>query len=255
MRASENIFTPDAWYREGGGARYRQFYRAVADAVRSGRLEAGDALPPERRLAEIADVSRVTVRRAMAMLARDGLVEQRQGAGSFVSSSPGTRLEQSLSSLVSFTENLRSRGYTSSSEVLSRGLYAARTDEVFALGLSPAQQVARIRRLRMADGTPMAIETSALPSDILPEPEIMGASLYAHLRERGLAPVRAIQRITARNLNSEEAGQLKMRVGVAVLQIDRTAFLPSGRPIEFTRGIYHTDFYDFVSELRLDQGA
>ena len=69
---------------------------------------------------------------------------------------------------------------------------------------------------------------------------------------RAKAPTRAVQRITAVNLTAADAKLLLLPEGAAVLRIDRTAYLPSGRPIEFTRGLYHSDIYDFVAELRLE---
>ncbi len=98
----------------------------------------------------------------------------------------------------------------------------------------------------------MAIERSSLPTDILPNPELVMTSLYTVLRDRGLAPVRAIQRITAVNLAAQESRLLNLPEGAAVLRIDRTGYLASGRPVEFTRGLYRSDIYDFVAELRLD---
>ena len=68
----------------------------------------------------------------------------------------------------------------------------------------------------------------------------------------GRAPTRAVQRITAVNLTAADAKLLLLPEGAAVLRIDRTAYLPSGRPIEFTRGLYRSDIYDFIAELRLD---
>ena len=64
-----------------------------------------------------------------------------------------------------------------------------------------------------------------------------------------------MQRITAVNLSSSEAALLKLAEGAAALRIDRTGYLPSGRPIEFTRGLYRSDLYDFVAELRMDEKA
>lgn len=249
--AEADLYDPSRWFRSGRGPRYLQLYRHLAEAIRSGILPADAQLPPERDLAELADVSRVTVRKAVAQLVSDGLVTQRRGAGSFVLSSQ-PRVQQSLSSLVSFTENMQIRGKTSSSVVLSRGLFAPVAEEILALGLSSAGQVARIERLRSADGVPVAIERSSLPPDILPRPDLVGISLYEVLRRDGRAPTRAIQNVTARNLAPREADLLEMEPGAAVLQIDRTAYLATGRPIEFTRGLYRSDIYDFVSELRLD---
>jgi GntR family transcriptional regulator len=247
----QDIYAPATWFRDGRGPRYVQLYRHLAAAIADGRLEPESQLPPERDLAELANVSRVTVRKAVTQLVLDGLIEQRRGAGSFILAR-GPKLEHTLSTLTSFTEYMLARGKSSSSQILSRGLFAPTPDESMALGISGGTLVARIERLRSADNTPMAIERSSLPVDILPNPDRVETSLYTVLRELGGAPTRAIQRITAINLATQEAGLLDLAEGAAVLRIDRTGYLPTGRPIEFTRGLYRSDIYDFVAELRLD---
>lgn len=246
-----SLYDAALWYRDGLGPRYLQLYRHIGAAIAAGRLEPDSQLPPERDLAGLADVSRVTVRKAVAQLVSDGLVEPRRGAGSFVRAR-GPKLEQSLSTLTSFTDYMLARGKSSTSQLLQRGLFAPTPDESVALGISSADRVARIERLRSADGIPMAIERSSLPEDILPDPDRVKTSLYTILRETGGAPTRAIQRITAINLASHEARMLNLAEGAAALRIDRTGYLPTGRPIEFTRGLYRSDIYDFVAELRLD---
>ena len=248
-----NLFRPAEWNQPGGGSRYRQLSRHVAEAIADGRLSEGQQLPSERELAEFAGVSRVTIRKAVAELVKSGLIEQRRGAGTFVLGA-APRTEQSLSSLVSFTENMKARGRNSTSEVLRAGLFAPAPEEMMALGLAPAQQVARIDRLRAADGTPMAIENASLPADILPDPDGVGTSLYAVLRKAGCAPSRAIQRVSAINVTGDEARLLGVAENTALLQINRTAYLTNGRPIEYTRGLYRPDIYDFVAELRLENG-
>ena len=244
-----DLYATERWYRSDRGPRYTQLYRHIAAAIGSGALQPGSQLPPERDLAEMAEVSRVTVRNAVAQLVSAGLLEQRRGAGTFVRPQP-QRLEQSLSRLVSFTEYMQQRGKTSTSQVLMRGLFAPRPEEQMALGLTSTDRVARIERLRSADGVPMAIEWSSLPEDILPDPDLVQTSLYTVLRATGGAPVRAVQRITAINVLAVEATLLNLPDGAAVLRIDRTGYLPSGRPIEFTRGLYRSDIYDFIADLR-----
>lgn len=239
------------WYRDGRGPRYKQLCRHISSLVSSGELAAEDQLPSEREIADIANVSRVTVRKAISELVADGLIEQRPGAGSFVRQA-SERFEQSLSSLVSFTENLQARGITSSSQLLLTGLFRPTTTEATVLDLSPHHRVARVHRLRSGDGIPMALEYSSLPEDVLPRPDKIDLSLYDLLRARGTAPVRAIQRVTAVNATAPVAEHLQLAQGAAVLQIERTAYLASGRPIEFTSGLYRSEIYDFVSELRLD---
>ena len=247
----DQIFAPDRWYRPGKGPRYIQLYRHLASVIKSGVMEANAQLPPERDLAELADVSRVTVRNAVAKLVQEGVLEQRRGSGTFVRPHP-PRLEHSLSALVSFTEYMRQRGKTSTSQILRRGLFLPMPDEQMALGLAGGDWVARVDRLRSADGLPMALEWSSLPQDILADPERVETSLYDVLRAQGNAPTRAVQRITAVNLALTEAQLLNLPEGAAALRIDRTAYLPSGRPIELTRGLYRSDIYDFVAELRLE---
>ncbi len=254
MESIRALFHSDVWHRSGGGSRYLQLSRHIAAAINDGRLEEGYQLPPERDLAELGNVSRVTVRKAVSELVDAGLVQQKRGSGSFVLG-VAPRTEQSLSSLVSFTENMQARGRASTSKILSRGLFVPTPDEMMALGLSPSQRVARLERLRFADGTPMALEVSSIPSDVLPDPDVVSKSLYAVLRLNDQAPSRAIQRVSAINVPSDKAQLLGVPENTALLQINRTAFLDSGRPIEFTQGLYRPDIYDFVAEIRPDGGA
>ena len=187
---------PENWYSESRGARYRQLFRRISEMIGSGALPAGEQLPSEREIAQIAQISRVTVRKAFAELTNAGLIEQRRGAGSFVRGGEG-RAKQSLSALISFTENLKARGITPSSQLLLAGLYSPSSLESTILGVAPYQQVARVHRLRSGNDTPMALELSSLPEDVLPRPDKVGTSIYETLRNRGASPTRALQSVTA----------------------------------------------------------
>ena len=249
MQASEQLFESESWYTPGKGPRYQQLHRYISSAIQSGKLVSDEQLPPERELAEAADVSRVTVRKAISQLVLDGLIEQRQGSGSFVKRT-APRLEQSLSSLISFSELMAARGKSASSQVLYSGLCVPNPVEVMALGLSTDEQVARVHRIRSADDCPMTLEYSSIPVDILPRPSDVKHSLYDVLRKTGQAPTRAVQRVAAVNLSASDAVLLQLPESTAVLKIERTGYLASGRPIEFTSGLYRSDHYDFVSEIR-----
>jgi GntR family transcriptional regulator len=244
------LLTGDSVALPQGGPLYLQLKRWIEDAVATGAIKPGDALPSERDLAQKVDVSRVTVRKAVQHLVRDGILVQRHGSGTFVA--PEThRVEQSLSQLTSFAEDMARRGMAVKSVFLDRGLYHPSPEETVALGLSPSDQVARVARLRISGETPLAIERAALSAAILPDPDQVGTSLYAHLDKRGNRPVRAIQRIRAVSVNAEDAKLLEVSEGVAVLHIERVSYLASGRVIEFTRSVYRGDTYDFVAELRI----
>jgi len=246
---TDSLFAASAWFAPNAGPRYLQFARHLEAAILRGALAPGAQLPPERRLAELAGISRVTLRKSVERLAQIGLVEQRRGAGCFVRGG-ADRTEQSLSQLVSFSENLAARGRRSTSRLLQCSRNRPNPEEMLALGLGPSDSVSRIKRLRYADDQPMAVELSSLPTDVLPDPAAVGQSLYAVLRAANTAPSRAIQKVGAECVDGELAALLGLPAGSAALRIDRTGFLDTGRPVEFTRGHYRSDTYDFVVELR-----
>ena len=131
----KEILAPEHWYRVGRGPRYQQLHRYLLDQIASGRISENTQLPPERSLAELADVSRVTVRQAISQLVSDGVVEQRRGAGSFVLEQK-PRHEQSLSSLVSFSETCDLVAVRRK-VACCHGDYATRGRRVVTLGLAP----------------------------------------------------------------------------------------------------------------------
>lgn len=251
---AEQIFLPvkDGWQK--GAPLYLQLKKVIHDAVERGVIGPGDALPSERDIAIRADLSRVTVRKAVQDLVRGGILVQRHGSGTFVASKAG-KVEQSLSRLTSFTEDMARRGMTVRSEWLDRGVYPPSPEEMMALGLSASELVARVSRLRLADDRPLAIERASLSAAVLPDPGSVGASLYAALGKLGNRPVRAVQRISAANLGEADARILAVPAGSASLNIERISYLASGKVIEFTRSIYRGDAYDFVAELRLGGGT
>jgi GntR family transcriptional regulator len=194
------------------------------------------------------------VRKAIQGLAGEGALRQRHGSGTFVAR-PGTRVQQALSRLNSFTEDMQIRGLKPSSQWLERSIGRATSDEAMQLGLSPGEKVSRLFRLRLADGKPMAVERAVVPNRLLPEPETVGTSLYEALDRLGHRPVRALQRMSAEALDGEDAGLLALPVGAAVLAAERLSFLRSGEMVEFTRSHYRGDTYDFVAELNLSDGT
>jgi GntR family transcriptional regulator len=236
----------------GGGPLYLKLKKSIETAIRNGVLKPGDALPSERDIAILADVSRVTVRKAVQNLVGEGLLHQRHGSGTFVSS-PAPRVEQSLSLLTSFTEDMARRGMSVESVFLDRGIYPPAPDETITLGLSAGEMVARVARLRIANGTPLAIERASLSARVLPDPASVGASLYAVLGKSGMRPVRAIQRISAGLLDEGDAALLGVAPQSASLNIERISYLASGKVVEFTRSRYRADAYDFVAELRISE--
>lgn len=241
---------PEGWLGKDGGPRYVQLRRRLEEAINNGILQPNSSLPPEREIADLTELSRVTVRKAIQELVKKGTVVQRQGSGSFVREAE-PKVEQSLSHLTSFTADMSRRGLDTTSKWLERGVFLPSPEEVVALGLPSDASVARIYRLREAGGRPMALEKAALPLDILPNPLDVSTSLYELLEQHGKRPVRAVQKISAVNLEKPESELLGVAEGTAGLSIQRTSYLDSGRVAEFTQSLYRGDAYDFVAELRL----
>ncbi|MBV8465470.1 MAG: GntR family transcriptional regulator [Burkholderiales bacterium] len=225
---------------------YLQVANRLAAAISSGLWHADEALPSERTLCETLDISRVTARKSLDVLFEQGLIVRRQGSGTYIA----PRLVQPLSRLSSFSEEIRNRGFAPGSRWLTREIGIANQDEVLRLGLSPAANVAKLKRLRTADDTVMAVEMSTVPYRYLPDPARMGDSLYAYLDAHGTPVVRALQHIKAVNAGDEIALMAGIPVGSAMLMITRIGYLESGLPIELTHSYCRNDYYDFVAELR-----
>ncbi len=228
---------------------YLQLQRLIQNQVRAGKLQAGEALPSERDLASQLGISRVTVRKAISGLVDKGILVQRWGSGTFIA--PTMRVEQALSRLSGFTDDMMTRGLTPGAQLIERSSGPATPKESMALGLSPGEKVSRLHRLRLAGDVPMAIEHATVPARFLPDPDFVRQSLYAALAERGCAPRRALQRLHAVLLNAEQASLLAVPPASAALYIERRSFLEDGTPVEFTASYYRGDAYDFVAELSI----
>ncbi|AMB84479.1 GntR family transcriptional regulator [Pseudomonas agarici] len=225
---------------------YLQLARNLEAAIHAGQWKAEQALPSERNLSEQLGISRVTARKALEILFEQGLVRRNQGSGTFIT----PRLEQPLSRLSSFSEMLRSKGFAPSSQWLERHIALPSHEELIRLGLSPSDKVARLKRLRKADDTVMAIEMSTLPAALIPEPEQVGDSLYEYLDSIGRPVVRALQHIRAINASPDFAALVSIEPGTAMLLMTRIGYLEDNTPIELTDTYCRNDYYDFVAELR-----
>jgi GntR family transcriptional regulator len=224
---------------------YMQLSNKLAAAIHDGTWQPDEALPSERSLSEHLCLSRVTARKAFDVLCERGLLNRKQGSGTFIT----PRLEQPLSRLSNFSDELRQRGFAPGSRWLSRESGIATPEEILALDLSPNTPVARLKRLRTADDVVMAIESSTLPSQYLPNPKLITDSLYDYLKLNDAAPRRALQHIRAVNATDAQAALIGIKTGAAMLFITRVGYHASGRAIELTHSYCRSEYYDFVAEL------
>ncbi len=225
---------------------YRRLETAMRRTIAGRGLEGGAALPGERVIAEALSLSRVTVRRAFALLEEEGLISRRHGARTEIAA----RVKKALPALTGFSEDLRARGLVPGCVWLSRRIARPSPAEAMALGLGGDTTVVRMRRVRTADGVPIAIEQAAVPASFLPDPEVVGDSLYDALSGLGFQPQRALQRLRAEVAGAEDARLLRCKVGSPILFTERRVFLADDRIVEHCETRYRGDVYEFLFELR-----
>lgn len=217
-------------------------------------LDVGASIPPERRLAAELGVSRVTLRRAIEDLEGEGLLHRRQGSGTFVTE---PKIAQPLT-MTSFTSDMRRRGYRPASRTLSLDSLPAGALVGRKLEVSPRTPILQVRRLRLADGESMAIETLHTPADVVPgltAQDLEDHGFYELLEHRYDArPDHALQTIEPTVTSPEESRLLGVPELSPAFLFERITRDATGRVIEYVRSVYRGDRYKLVTEL-LSAGA
>ncbi|MDR7301572.1 GntR family transcriptional regulator [Haloactinomyces albus] len=237
--------TPERSQRE---PKYWGLKQHLLDMLRS--LPPGSSIPTERSLAADFGVSRTTVRQALAELTVEGRLLRVQGKGTFTAR---PKVAQRLQ-LSSYTEDMRAQGRQPASRLLEITEEAADPEMATLLDMGGnAAGVLRLRRLRLADGEPMAIETTHLPLPRFPGLSAQleaGVSLYRVLRGHyGIEFATAEETIETALASPEEAETLGTEVGLPMLLLSRHSFDTEGRPVEWVRSVYRGDRYKFVADL------
>lgn len=225
---------------------YMQLAHRLRQQIDDGGISAGEALPSERDLCDIMGASRVTVRKAIELLIEEGLLSRRQGSGTYVT----PRIQAPGSFLSSFSEDAEARGESTDTIWMMKVVAVATDEEAKILELIPGSNVARLSRVRMAGGEPLAIENAVVPAEMLPDIRELGNSLYQALDQRGNRPVTGQQKIRAALAGPTEAGLLSIPEKTEILRIERLTRRADGRPVELTRSAYRGERYEFISELR-----
>jgi GntR family transcriptional regulator len=203
----------------------------------------GTKLGSERDMAERYGTSRSTLRQVLAALEEAGLVHRVIGraGGIFISHA---QVQRNLSGIEGVPAFLASQGYVAGSRVLSTRLTPPDRTTQQALRIGPDDVVVEIRRVRLADGSPISLELAQFPADAFPGllEQQLGGSLYEILESRyGLVTSRADEHIEAVNATPEEATLLGVRQRSALLLITRVAYDQAGAPYEFSRDLFRGD--------------
>lgn len=231
---------------------YEQIKEYILHNIHTGLFAAHSRIPSERDFAEQFGVSRLTVAKALKELINEGRLYVQIGKGTFVSDEP---IDLQLEALTSFTEEMQKRGQDAHSRVLCAEYKVIEPETAAILSVPPGIQVVHLRRIRMANHRPIALENSTVPASLCPgileQHDFSHESLYHVLRtEYNILMTHAEQTFEARAASTDEARHLDLDVGDPVLAINRVTFTRNNRPLEHVYSVYRGDRYKFRAVLR-----
>lgn len=229
---------------------YYQLEEHIKDLIEKGALKQGEAIPPEREYAEKYQISRMTVRQAFTHLVNDGYLHRIQGKGTFVSE---RKIEQPLQGLTSFTEDMVARGLKPGSQLIHFEIIPATSQIASQLSIQEYGPVYEIKRIRLADDVPMALETNYISANLIKglTEQIVNQSLYSYIEQQlGFQIDYATQVIESSVANQIEAQHLKIIPGSPVMLIQRNTFLQDGTPVELVKSSYRADRYKFMIQMK-----
>ena len=224
---------------------YMQIAKNIQAATTEGEVAIGDALPAERDLCKMTGTSRVTIRKALDKLVEDKTLIRKHGAGTFVL----PPIEHLGSNLTGFTGNARNHGHNPQAIWIVKAYGLPTAEEAEILQILQTDKVARLGRVRLSDGQPLAIENAIVPAKLLPDLDEISESLYQALESKGNRPAKGMQKVRASLANPTEAGLLSIAENSELLRIERRSYLLDGTPVELTRSAYRGDHYEFVMNL------
>jgi GntR family transcriptional regulator len=230
---------------------YHQLYEILRRDILGDKWQPGDMLPPESELIDRYEVSRTTVRQVLDILVNESLIYRQRGRGTFVAH---PTVEQSLVRIVSFTDDMRHRGFEPGTQTVTADVVSAPEDIAQKLDVEVGEELAHLSRLRLADGEPMSVEEAYLVHRYCPgvlDGDYASNSLREALeRDCGIRLVRAKQAIRALPATAELAELLSVPPGSALLALERISYSQENVPVKFLRIYYRGDRYALHSELQ-----
>ena len=228
---------------ESASPLYRQLMQRLRGDIAAGVYPVHSRIPSETELCQAYQVSRVTVRKALAELTREGLLRRMQGKGTFVCA---PRIRQNLKDVNSFHEACRVMGRTPGTRVISAQVAAAEEADCTDLHLPQGAQVVEIVRLRTADDLPVMLETNRFPMKcewLLAEK--LDGSLYNLLEKHGLEPSRGLHEISLCYATPAQARLLGVNAGDALLMLDQVICDQNGAPLHTSHQVIRGDRFTF----------
>lgn len=228
-----------------------QLAQHLTELIVSGSLKPGERLPSEQELMNTHGVSRSTVRDAVRELIGKELVRIERGLGTFVSSPP---IEQELTSLTGFVEDMLSMKLLPTAQVLSLSEVKASGVVAEKLKLKLGDPVVRIERVRLANGHPISFDLTFLPADIgepVSREDLNVFPIFSILEDKlGIVLHEADYAIEARSADSKIAQALRIDTGAPLLVIERTVYSSNQRPVDYEQLFYRADRFRYQVRLR-----
>jgi GntR family transcriptional regulator len=229
---------------------YFQIQTQLLHKIQSGQLRAGDPLPSEEELGRIFEVSRMTARHALQALKSQGFASRHKGQGTFVSQ---PRVEKDIAHLAGFTAEMNALGMRPTSRILQAETIPAEADVAARLGIPLSSPIFHLRRLRLGDDIPVAIEEVWLSQQLFPgidKLDFARHSLYQTLRDQyGIRVSRADEVLEARSASRREAELLQIAPRSSLLVMSRTLWSADGKPVESAHSLYRGDRYRAVLQI------
>jgi len=229
---------------------YKRIQNVIRKRIEAAELKPGDPVASERELARTQGVSLMTARHALAGLEREGIVERRRGAGTFVAS-PKIHFNK----LMSYTEQMSSRGLNPHSRVLAMKIIENEPEVAGRLRLPAGSKMVKVERLRETNDEPFALETCYLPapefSDLVRAP-LGKSSLFATLHQNyGVELAYADEEVDATAADSDAAELLGVRRGTPVLRIRQVIYSTKGKATMYAVGFYRSECHTlFIRRFR-----
>ena len=208
---------------------YHQLMQRIRGDIERGVYPVGSRIPPEHELEKLYQVSRVTVRRALAELTSEGLLERKQGKGTFVATPRGGL---QLKNLHSFHDSCKLNRVKPSIDVIHVRETEAGAEAAEGLNISRGSRVLEILRVCRADGVPVVLERNhfSMAYAWLQDQDLSG-SLYNILREYGVEPKLALHDVSLRFADRDEAELLETEEGTPLICLHEVIYDQRGRPL------------------------
>ena len=228
---------------ESSSPLYHQLMQRLSEDIERGPYPVGSRIPPEHKLEELYKVSRVTVRRALAELTAEGLLERKQGKGTFVST---PRISQDLKSIHSFHDACKQNGFQGGTIVIHVRAADADAADIEELNLRTGDKVLETLRVRTADGVPVVLEENhfSMAYSYL-ENENLAGSLYNVLRDYGVEPKQASHDISMAFATETQAKLLDIEPGAPLMRLHEVVYDQKGRPLHNSLQLIRGDRFVF----------